>query len=424
MWDMGYEMERLGICIRHPCLRKAGSIPKNILRFSFYLPYYLLTFLRLSRKFSRMKKIDITAMKVSGKDRFGLVFPYDKELTQLIRAIPGALWSRMNQCWHIAMTQANLNRVLKEAGKIAMINVEPIRKTSLRSAVNSFKVLGPLAPSDRESLLKFREYMLFRRYSPSTLKTYLLIMSTYLRFRNPDAEEVSLEDEVIRFTNEYIIQKRLSWSYQNQFINSLRLFYREIEGKAVEVESVKRPRREHPLPNVLSQEEVSQILRVTRNLKHKCMLSMIYACGLRRGELLALKPADIDSNRELLIIRMAKGNRDRIVPLSKSLIELLRNYYRDYRPKVWLFEGARKGEQYDERSLQMVLKKSINLANIKKNVTLHWLRHSYATHLHERGVDIHMIQLLLGHKSTRTTEIYTHVSKKSIQLIRSPFDDL
>jgi integrase/recombinase XerD len=106
------------------------------------------------------------------------------------------------------------------------------------------------------------------------------------------------------------------------------------------------------------------------------------------------------------------------------LIELLRNYYREYRPKVWLFEGAKKGEQYDERSLQMVLKKSINLAGIKKPVTLHWLRHSYATHLHERGVDIHMIQLILGHKSTRTTEIYTHVSKKSIQRIRSPFDDL
>jgi integrase/recombinase XerD len=114
----------------------------------------------------------------------------------------------------------------------------------------------------------------------------------------------------------------------------------------------------------------------------------------------------------------------RIVPLSGSLIDLLRNYYRDYRPEVWLFEGIKKGEKYDERSLQMVLKKSVTLAGIKKPVTLHWLRHSYATHLHECGVDIHMIQLLLGHKNTRTTEIYTHVSNKSIQQVRSPFDDL
>jgi integrase/recombinase XerD len=121
---------------------------------------------------------------------------------------------------------------------------------------------------------------------------------------------------------------------------------------------------------------------------------------------------------------MAKGNRDRIVPLPKSLIDSLTVYYKEYRPKVWLFEGIKPGEKYDERSLQMVLKKSINLAGIKKCVTLHWLRHSYATHLHERGVDIHMIQLMLGHKSTRTTEIYTHVSNKSIQMVRSPFDDL
>jgi integrase/recombinase XerD len=371
-----------------------------------------------------MKKIDVIAMKVLGKDRFGLVFPYDKELMKLVRTIPGSLWSRENQCWHIAMTQANLNRVLKDAGKIALINIQSIKPGLSRSGSNSYKLLGSLLPVDREKLLKFNEYMCFRRYSPSTIRTYLLMMDTFLRFRDPDAGDVNLEDEVIRFTNEYILQKRLSWSYQNQFINALRLFYREIEGRAVEVESVKRPRREHPLPNVLSKEEVSKMLRVTRNLKHRTMLSLIYGCGLRRGELLALKPADIDSNRELLLVKMAKGKRDRVVPLPGSLIELLRNYYRDYRPKVWLFEGAKRGEKYDERSLQMVLKKSIYLAGIKKNVTLHWLRHSYATHLHESGVDIHLIQLLLGHKNTRTTEIYTHVSNKSIQRIRSPFDDL
>lgn len=371
-----------------------------------------------------MKRIDIISMKVAGKDRFGLVFPYDRDLTKLIRAIPGALWSGENQCWHIAMTQANLNRLLKEAGTLAMINVDPLKKFSLGSPSNSFKILGPLAPGDRESLVKFRDYMRFRRYSFSTRRTYLMIISTFLKFRDPDAGEASLEDEVIRFTNEYILQKRLSFSYHNQFINALRLYYREIKGKAVEVESVSRPRLEHRLPNVLSQEEVKKILRVTRNHKHRAMLSLIYGCGLRRGELLSLKPSDIDSKRELLIIKMAKGNRDRLVPLPKSLIELLRGYYMDYRPKVWLFEGAKRGEKYDERSLQMVLKKSITLAGIKKPVTLHWLRHSYATHLHERGVDIHMIQLLLGHKSTRTTEIYTHVSNKSIQLIRSPFDDL
>ena len=371
-----------------------------------------------------MKKIDIIDMKVSGKERFGLFFSYDKELISLMRTIPGASWSRENHCWHVARSQANINRILKEAGRIALINVEGINRGLIRSGTNSYMVLGPLKSEDQEKLLKLSDFMRFRRYSPSTVKIYLQILGTFFRFSDSDDRNDSLKKVVIMFTNEYILKKGLSWSYQNQFINALRLFYREIEGNAVEVESVKRPRREYPLPNVLSQEEVGKILRITKNLKHRTMLSLIYGCGLRCGEVLSLKPVDIKSDRELLLIKMAKGNRDRVVPLSVSLIELLRNYYREYRPKVWLFEGAKKGEQYDERSLQMVLKKSINLAGIKKPVTLHWLRHSYATHLHERGVDILMIQLILGHKSTRTTEIYTHVSKKSIQRIRSPFDDL
>jgi integrase/recombinase XerD len=174
----------------------------------------------------------------------------------------------------------------------------------------------------------------------------------------------------------------------------------------------------------LSKSEVKKILGILKNIKHRAMLSTIYGCGLRRGELLNLKPADIDSDRGLLVIRNGKGNRDRIVPISTKNIELLRVYFRLYRPKVWLFEGVTQGIQYDERSLQQVLKKAIMLAGIKKPVTLHWLRHSYATHLHESGVDIRYIQEILGHRSTRTTEIYTHVSTRSIQLIRSPLDDL
>jgi integrase/recombinase XerD len=207
-------------------------------------------------------------------------------------------------------------------------------------------------------------------------------------------------------------------------INALKLFYAEIIKKDLSVDQVKRPRREHPLPNVLSREEVRAVLRVLRNIKHRAMLSTIYACGLRRGELLNLKPQDIDSKRGLLIIRKAKGRKDRVVPVSEKIIVLLREYYRQYRPKYWLFEGIKPGTQYDERSLQQVLKKAIFLANVKKQVTLHWLRHSYATHLHESGVDIRFIQELLGHKSSKTTEIYTHVSTKSLKNIRSPFDDL
>jgi integrase/recombinase XerD len=154
------------------------------------------------------------------------------------------------------------------------------------------------------------------------------------------------------------------------------------------------------------------------------MLSLIYSCGLRRSELLNLKPADIDSNRKLVIIRGGKGKKDRIVPLSMKIIEMLREYYKANKPKIWLFEGQNPGQPYDERSLQQVLKQSIQKAGINKPVTLHWLRHSYATHLLENGTDIRYIQVLLGHNSTKTTEIYTHVSTRSLQNIVSPFDNL
>ena len=154
------------------------------------------------------------------------------------------------------------------------------------------------------------------------------------------------------------------------------------------------------------------------------MLSLIYACGLRRSELLNIVPNDIQSERNLLFIRQSKGKKDRVVPIGNFLIEQLREYYKLFRPKVYLFEGQHAAERYSDRSLQLVLKGAVKKAKINKPVTLHWLRHSYATHLLESGTDLRYIQELLGHGSSKTTEIYTHVSMRNIQQIRSPFDDL
>jgi integrase/recombinase XerD len=154
------------------------------------------------------------------------------------------------------------------------------------------------------------------------------------------------------------------------------------------------------------------------------MLSLIYSCGLRRSELLNLKPADIDSKRGIVIIRQSKGKKDRIAPLSPKILDMLREYYIGFKPKTWLFEGQNENTKYDERSLSNVLKQALTKSRINKPVSLHWLRHSYATHLLESGTDLRYIQELLGHSSSKTTEIYTHVSTKSIQQIKSPFDDL
>lgn len=263
-----------------------------------------------------------------------------------------------------------------------------------------------------------------KRHSENTIKTYLDAIKSFLVFSDQKkCAEITNEDVVI-YNNDYILKNNLSASYQNQVVNAIKLFFKTVQNKKIEVDKIHRPKRAKILPNVLSKEEVKLILEAHSNLKHKTMLSLIYSCGLRRSELLNLKPIDIDSKRNIVIIRQSKGKKDRIVPLSLKILEMLRKYYIEYKPKTWLFEGQAVNTKYSDRSLVEVLKKSVRLAGIKKPVTLHWLRHSFATHLLESGTDLRYIQELLGHNSSKTTEIYTHVSTKSLQSIRSPFDDL
>jgi integrase/recombinase XerD len=174
----------------------------------------------------------------------------------------------------------------------------------------------------------------------------------------------------------------------------------------------------------LSKEEVKRILDAPVNEKHRVMLSLIYACGLRRSELIELVPGDLERDRKLLRIRQSKGFKDRVVPISEKVIQMIDLYIIHFRPEKYLFEGQYRGGRYSASSLDKVFKEAVKRVGLRREVTLHGLRHSYATHLLESGTDLRYIQELLGHKSSRTTEIYTHVTTKSIQKIRSPFDDL
>jgi len=198
----------------------------------------------------------------------------------------------------------------------------------------------------------------------------------------------------------------------------------DFDLKELDPEIIRRPRNAKPLPQVLSKEDVKAILEAHKNIKHRTMLSLLYACGLRRSELLNLKPQDIDARRRMLRVNRGKGAKDRLIPISERVLELLEAYYRCEKPVTYVFEGQCAGKKYSARSFQQVLKDALEKAKIDKPVTLHWLRHSYATHLLEGGTGLRFIQELLGHKSSKTTEIYTHVSQKSLQRIRSPFDDL
>lgn len=301
------------------------------------------------------------------------------------------------------------------------IEVKKEKKT--HTFINSTQ-LSSLSEATTLKLEEFNRWLRSRRYSENTVQTYGEAIKLFLRyFHNKNTGEIN-NDDLIRFNNDYILTNNLSASYQNQVVNAVKLFFRIVELRSMHTELIHRPKTPKLLPNVLSKEEVKQILSAPSNIKHKAMLSLIYSCGLRCGELLRLTIKDVDSYRGVLIIRQSKGRKDRISPLSSKTVDVLRDYYKAFKPVNYLFEGQVKGTMYDERSLQNVLKQSVAKARILKPVSLHWLRHSYATHLLEQGTDLRYIQEILGHSSCKTTEIYTHVSTKNIQNVSSPFDFL
>jgi len=364
------------------------------------------------------------------KHQIGLDFKFNQELIKLVKTLPGVAWSNSSRCWYVENKPSNLKKIFEVFKGKAWIDKKDFfenkaeDKIDKTSNTKKIPLTGEISQDITEKLEKLKQWMKSKRYSESTIKSYSDSLRSFFRFyHDKSAEEIENAD-IIRFNNEYILRNSYSQTLQNQVVNSLKLFYRIVDNRKIEPEHIERPRREKKLPNVLSKEEISSILRAPTNVKHKTMLSLIYSCGLRRGELLNLKPTDVDSDRKLLIIRKAKGKKDRVVPLSIKIIEMLREYYKEHKPERWLFEGWKKGEKYSEESLAKVLKNALSLTAIKKPVTLHWLRHSYATHLLENGTDLRYIQEILGHKSSKTTEIYTHVSNKQLQTIKSPFDDL
>lgn len=361
-------------------------------------------------------------------------FEPEEKLTKIVKSIEDISFSITLRGWYLIFTKEAVYTILELFQKVAFVDYTAVKEFSYTKIKllkeKKAKITSPVAdlPLLKESHIlkieKFKNYLEVRRYGDSTVKSYTEAIKVFLRyFREREISEITNED-CIEFNSNYILKNGYSSSYQNQIVNAIKLYFREVEKSAIDIDQLWRPKRAKTLPHVLNKEEIKQLLQCIGNLKHKCMLSLIYSCGLRCGELLSLKLMDIDSVRMMIFIREAKGKRDRIVPLSPKILELLRDYYKTVRTKVYLFEGQNEGDAYGSRSLQLVLKAAVAKAKIDKPVTLHWLRHSYATHLLDNGTDVRYIQELLGHKSLRTTEIYTHVSQRSIQGIISPFDTL
>ena len=337
-----------------------------------------------------------------------LLFDYDKDIVAKIRTIPGVRWGRSIRCWYVTDQPQKITALQNIGIKIEQKNVSNIITND-----DNFKLL-----------ILFSDYMKTRRYSKNTINSYVECLRIFLNYHDQKHYLEIDNNDVVLFNRDYILKQKLSATYQGQFINAIKLFYAKIPRKKLSIESLERPRKGFPLPKVLSKEDVAKLLSSTENIKHKAILSLIYSCGLRRSELINMQIIDIDSKRNVINVRHAKGDKDRIVPLSEKILTLLREYYKKHCPKKWLFEGSISGTQYTETSLNKVFQNAKRKAEIKIPCTLHSLRHCYATHLLEAGTDIRYIQALLGHKHSKTTEIYTHVTTKSIQKIKSPFDDL
>jgi integrase/recombinase XerD len=281
-----------------------------------------------------------------------------------------------------------------------------------------------LDKSREDSIDLFIKYLRSARYSEKTVKLYEEALRTFLTYYSEKGLFEFSEIDLIKFNMNYVLPLKYSRSYQNMIISALKIFFREVlVKKEVEIK-LERPRIGHHIPEIFSRQEIEKLLQSIKNIKHRAAIALIYACGLRRSELINLKIQNIDSKRKLLSIKNGKGDKDRIVPLPDKMIEMLRECYKFYRPVEWLFEGSIKGQPWSDTSLREVFIRGLKSAGIIKNFTLHSLRHSYATHLLENGIDLRFIQVLLGHKSSRTTEIYTHVMAKTIDQIKSPFENL
>jgi site-specific recombinase XerD len=262
-----------------------------------------------------------------------------------------------------------------------------------------------------------------KRYSKNTKTTYISYFRDYLRYFNGRRPESITKEEINAYLLDLIRRKNISPSQQNQRINAIKFYYEKVLGKEKMYINIERPRKVLKKPNVLSASEIRRMIDGTANLKHKCIISLLYSAGLRRSELINLKLVDILSEQMLIKVVNAKGNKDRYVGLSKHMLQMLREYYIGYKPKVWLFEGA-GGGQYSVESVGRVVQRAARKAGIKRRVTPHMLRHSFATHHLENGTDLRYIQEFLGHNSSKTTEIYTQVARTDFIKFRNPLDDL
>lgn len=356
-----------------------------------------------------------------GQEVIFLEFAYDEELIKLVKALAGCRWSMSKKCWYIAKENFDLNTVFSALSVHAYIDYSSFSgngDSPTKPHKKKVKVVKPMVDIPQE----YTDLLDQRRYSNSTKSTYTHYFADFIRnFKDKKLDEIK-EEDINQYLLTLIREENISASQQNQRINAIKFYYEKVLGNQRQIYEIARPKKEKRLPDVLSKEEVRLMIVGTSNIKHKCLLSLTYSCGLRRSEIIQLKIKDIDSSRMLIKIRDSKGGKDRYVQLAASILNILRQYYVQEKPTVYIFEGQ-KGEQYSSTSIVNIVKNAAKRAGVKKRVYPHILRHSFATHHLEQGTDLRFIQEWLGHHSSKTTEIYTHVSENNFHKFKNPIDD-
>ena len=370
-----------------------------------------------------------TTQKIGEKDvlviktqtnRLRLIFGFNKALIFAIKKMPFASWDNKNKWWTVPFTDnlfTQIQEVTKSEGLYFRYEEEKA-DTEKVARKTEYEVLN-YRTCPENMILKLKEL----RYSERTIKAYKSLFEEFINhYPTIEIDKID-EPKIIAFCQYLVIDRKVSASTQNQAINAIKFYYEKVLGGQRKFYFLERPNKEKALPTVLSTEEITAVLKATVNLKHKAILMVIYSAGLRISELTNLKIKDIDSERKQIRVEQGKGKKDRYTLLSTKTLDLLRTYFKEYKPKEYLFEGQ-EGGAYTARSVQAFFQEICKKTGIKKKVSVHTLRHSFATHLLENGTDLRYIQVLLGHESTKTTEVYTHITTKGFDQIKSPLDGL
>ncbi len=375
-----------------------------------------------------MPKITIVAHP-KRTDIIGLRLPKEIAPDHLatVKNIHGRRWNPEAMIWELPNTQLTmrfLEKYLKEHLQWTFQpDLEKLPERLETAPATPFLSKEPPKAKYEAAVVALEQCLTLARYSHRTIKGYKQCFRDFILFYDNTKPTQITRPQMDGFIAHLITKHKISESYQNQYLSAIKFFYMNVAKQEEKVLDLIRPKKQEKLPHVLTEEEVVKFLKAIDNPKHKLMMMLIYSAGLRLGEVANLRMADLQPKENRLFIRNGKGKKDRCSILSDKVCALLSDYLELYSPIEWLFEGN-TGGKYADRSVQGIFEAARAKSKINPYATVHTLRHSFATHLLEKGVDLRYIQDLLGHESSKTTEIYTHITSKGLHKIKSPLDDL